>query len=277
MIKTELAVERIFTTFIPGALFLIGTWYLHRPFLLKYFPNLAGDPSQTTGLSTEFKLMVFLVLSFCIGLTFNQLSDLGVALLFKDDATSEKSLRRTRRLFRSVWRLVAITLNLDPRTRAVTRYLNSPRRLPFLRMMEEWTGTNEELLQQRDEQIIAHQHVVLHLRALSDDSRRLLQDAQLHVVFSSSMLMAFLFLLPLAVFSIFTSDIVDEKVRVHFYRTLTFCIGLIYLGVVATSYSLKRQFKQFCNYVLTLALHFHQLSSQSLKTKSEMNSPSRES
>ncbi|MBV9959598.1 MAG: hypothetical protein JO360_14325 [Acidobacteria bacterium] len=260
MLKTEIALERIFGTIIPGALFVLGAWYLHRPFLLRYFPNIAGDPSQANVIGTEFKIAIFIVVAFSIGLILNQLSDIGIVLLFKDDAISPKSSRKVRRIVRLFWRVIVFTrIYQDPRTRAVTRYLESPRRVRFLRLMEDWAGTNEDALKSPNEVIVAHQHVIFHLRVHSETSRRLLDNAYLPVIFSSSILAAFVLLVPVVILSFWTSEIVDEGIRVHFYRTLLGVLALIYAGVAISSYSLKRQFKQFCHYVLTLALHLHEL------------------
>ena len=123
--------------------------------------------------------------------------------------------------------------------------------------MEDWAGTTDEGLIGRAEMIVAHQHIVVHLKTISDKSKRLLNEAELPVVFSSSVLMAFVLLIPIAALSFWTANLVDEKITVHLFKTLAVSVGLLYLGLLLSSYSLKRQFKQFCNYVLTLALHFH--------------------
>jgi hypothetical protein len=126
--------------------------------------------------------------------------------------------------------------------------------------MEDWAATNEAALKSSNEVIVAHQHIIFRLRVHSETSRRLLDNAHLPVVFSSSILAAFVLLVPVAILSFWTSEIVDSGVRVHFIRTLLGVILLIYAGVAISSYSLKRQFKQFCHHVLTLALHLHEQS-----------------
>jgi hypothetical protein len=47
MIKTEIPAERILQVVMPGTIVVVGTWYLHRPFLMKYFPAIAGDAKAT--------------------------------------------------------------------------------------------------------------------------------------------------------------------------------------------------------------------------------------
>jgi hypothetical protein len=265
MLNTQITFERILGTFIPGALFSFGTWYLHRSFLLKYFPNIAGDPTVSSfgGLATEVRFLLFIFASLCVGLILNQFADIGIASLFRDDATSEKSKRRGRNIARIIWRVVGFTLNQDPRTRGVKRYLESPRKEQFLKMMRDWAGSDESQLKHSDgktnsnEAIAAHQHIVVRLRVLSDASRKTVEELKFPVDFSASLLMSFVFLLPVSVLSFFTSAVVDERVKVQFNQTLLISVAFIYFGVIFSSYLLKRQFKQFCQSVLTLALHFY--------------------
>ena len=279
MLNTQISFERILGTFIPGALFSFGTWYLHRSFLLKYFPNIAGDPTVSSfgGLATEVRFLLFIFASLCIGLILNQFADIGIASLFRDDATSEKSKRRGRNMARIVWRVVGFTLNQDPRTRAVKRYLESPRKQPFLKMMRDWAGTDEQQLKDSEgkvnsnEAIAAHQHIVVRLRVLSDVSRKTVEDLKFPVDFSASLLMAFVFLFPVSVLSFLSSAVVDERVKVQFNQTLLLSIAFIYFGIIFSSYLLKRQFKQFCQSILTLGLHFYGNSNQQSVATAEQN------
>jgi hypothetical protein len=270
MLNTQITFERILGTFIPGALFSFGAWYLHRSFLLKYFPNIAGDPSVSSfgGLATEARFLLFIFASLCLGLMLNQFADIGIASLFRDDATSEKSKRKGRNIARIIWRVVGFTLAQDPRTRGVERYLESPRKEQFLRMMRDWAGTDESQLKDADgkvnssEAIAAHQHIVVHLRVLSDASRKTVEDLKFPVDFSASLLMSFVFLFPVSILSFISSAVVDERVKVQFNFTLLISIVFIYCGIIVSSYLLKRQFKQFCQSILTLALHFYGNSNQ---------------
>lgn len=43
MVKPVIPFDRFLGIFMPGALLVVGIWYLHRPFLLKYFPHVASD------------------------------------------------------------------------------------------------------------------------------------------------------------------------------------------------------------------------------------------
>jgi hypothetical protein len=268
MFKAELNFEKVMGTFVPGAFFSLGAWYLHRSFLLKYFPNIAGDPTVVSfgGLSTEVKALLFVFISFCIGIVFNHFADIGVAVLFRDDAKTDKAHRKFRNVIRRICQAFTITLNQDPRTRSITRYLQSPRRERFLQMMKEWAGTDETKLKEENEEIVAHQHVVVHLRVMSEKSNKLVADAYFPVTFSASILVAFICLFFVAALSFFTSEAVDEQVRVLFYKTLAGILIFIYGGMVLSNYILRRQFRQFCHHALTLAFHFHEVNRQELKS-----------
>lgn len=116
MVKSEVSFEKVIGTFVPGAFFSLGSWYLHRPFLLKYFPNIAGDPTVISfgGLSTEVKALLFVFIAFCVGMVFNHFADISVAVLFRDDAKTEKAHRRLRWAIRHASRVFTITLNERP-------------------------------------------------------------------------------------------------------------------------------------------------------------------
>jgi hypothetical protein len=279
MLNTQITFERILGTFIPGALFSFGTWYMHRPFLLKYFPNIAGDPAVSSfgGLATEARFLLFIFASLCLGLILNQFADIGIASLFRDDAINEKAKRRARRIARMVWRVVGFTLNQDPRVRAMKRYLESPRKEPFLKMMREWADTDESRLKDADgrinsnEAIAAHQHIVVRLRVWSEASRKTVEDLKFPVDFSASLLMSFVFLFPFSLLSFISAGVVDESVKVQFHQTLFISIAFTYVGIIFSSYLLKRQFKQFCQSILTLALHFHATSNRTVKADVEGN------
>jgi hypothetical protein len=270
MLNTNITFERILGTFIPGALFSFGTWYLHRTFLLKYFPNVAGDPTVSSfgGLATEVRFLLFVFASLCLGLILNQFADIGIASLFRDDATNEKAKRKGRHIARMIWRVVGFTLSEDPRTNSMGRYLKSPRKEPFLKMMRDWANTDELQLKNSegkvnpDEAIAAHEHIVVHLRVLSDTSRKIVEESKFPVDFSASLLMSFVFLFPVSLFSFLSYRVVDVRDEVQFRPTLFVSIAFIYFGIIFSSYLLKRQFKQFCQTILTLGLHFHETSTQ---------------
>ncbi len=272
MERLDLTFERILGTFVPGALFLFATWYLHRPFLLKYFPHLAGDPSTSSpeGLSIEMKGLLFIIASFCMGLIFNFFSDVVVSFQFKDDVLTEAAIRRTRRIARFCWRPICFIYSAkDFRVKSVSRYLESPRKARFLKMMLDWAGANEAQLEKANESLIAYQHIMFRLRVLSEHSRKLLQEAEFNVTFSASILIAFALLIPLALLSLVTSVIVDDKFRVHYAPIPIMLTIIIYAAAIVANYSLKRQLRHFCYSSLTLALHCYETSIQLTEDEAE--------
>lgn len=86
--------------------------------------------------------------------------------------------------------------------------------------------------------------------------------------FSASILVAFISLFLVAILSFFTSEVVDDKVRVLFYKASIGILVFIYGGMVLSNYILKRQFRQFCHHVLTLAFHLHEIHKQESKSLS---------
>lgn len=268
----KITIERVFGTLIPGALFLIGVWYIHRPFLLKYFPNLAGDPTQSEIINTEFKAVIFVVVAFSTGMLLNQLSDIGVVLLFREDPMSTRPSSKARRVGRFLWRFIVFNrYALDPRQRSVSRYLRSPRRQRFLKMMKDWAATDEQNLNTLGgEVIIAHEHIIYRLRVLSEMSRRMIENMWLPVIFSASMLAAFVLLLPVIALSPGTSYLIGESLDTRFWLIRGALVLFVYAGAALSSYSLKRQFRHYCHYVLTLGLHLHSSTSRVVR-----NSPAR--
>lgn len=259
MLKSEITFERILGTFVPGAIFVVGSWYFLRPFLLKYFPYVAGDPvGPDAVLGKEIKIILFIIGAFSLGLIFNHFSDIFIVALFRDESLTGKSLRRSRLLFRHVMRLTGNSFNTDPRTRAVNRYLGSQRKERFLRMMSHWAGTDEKLLEEPGEKVIAHQHIIFRLRVLSEESRKLLYEAWFPVVFSSSIVCSLASLVPVSLVALLTSTFLSKG----FKQYLGIPVILLYLAVILSTYSLKRQFRHFCQYSLTLAMHFHEISSE---------------
>lgn len=288
MLKADVTFERVLGTFIPGSIFCFGTWYLHRPFLLRHFPHIAGDPSVSSfgGLATEIKFLLFIFAALCVGLIVNQCHDIAVAVVFQDENDSgapdaaaphaapagaedrdggapagvkvgRPAAWSKTRVLRLAARFIALTPHKDPRARIMAEYLASPRREAFLRMVADWASTDAQRVESRREKLLVHQHAVVRLKVLSESSRKLVEETFFPVVFSASVLVAFVLLLPVAGFAFLTSRLVIEDIPVHFDQTIIVSIGIIYAGAFVTGLVMKRQFKTFCEQVLTLALHFH--------------------
>jgi hypothetical protein len=140
MLKTEFPFERFLEIVLPGAVFSIGLWYIHRPFLAVYFPTVASmvDSSATETASFASKATVFFCLTLVLRMALRSLADIGVAALFADESHTEKSKRWTRRLAEYVVRILLFHGAPDPRVRAVDRYLLSERKREFLEVAKDW-------------------------------------------------------------------------------------------------------------------------------------------
>jgi hypothetical protein len=252
--------ERFLDQFVLGSAVVAGTWYLHRPFLLVYFPNVAPDRSPTTQgvqFELELTLVMFVIGSICAGLLLTHISDVVTVAVFSDESNTEKSARRHRWWLRQCARVVTFTTLADPRVQAMGRYLSSPRRTPFLRMLADWANSSEQMLEGTDEKVVAHQHVVVHLRTHSASTKKSLNELYAHVHFAAGLFTVACTLTLIALMSFWTSGLVENVRQVQpnsVKLSVTLCF---YLASVLTGISFRRRFRDFCSNVLTVALHFH--------------------
>ncbi len=80
---------------VPGGLLVAGTWYLHRAFLMKRFPSVAGDVASLgqESLAVEVRLLLCLVAAAVAGIVIGHISDIAIAL-FVDDQSDRTPLVR---------------------------------------------------------------------------------------------------------------------------------------------------------------------------------------
>lgn len=255
--KPELTLERFLEIFVPGVLLSVGTWYLHRPFLLRYFPAVASDVSFLNGASEALggKAFVFSIIAITVGVLCSHLSDVALVGLIKNTCQSPKARRWDRAAFRWLLRPFGFTTAPDPRVHAIGRYLNSPRRELFLRMLAKWCVTDARRLEIADEAVIAHQHVLTHLQVLSSETRTMAADFFRPVSIAASLFTASALLLPIALLSFFTRLLASERVSVQPVSVLLLVTIAVYVLAVLTCYSLRRRFRHFCAQILTLGLH----------------------
>jgi hypothetical protein len=252
--------ERFLDQFVLGSAVVAGTWYLHRPFLLVYFPNIAPDrASAIQGVQFELELtfLMFIVGSICAGLLLTHTSDVATVALFADESSNEKSGRRHRWWLRQCARVVTFRTLPDPRVRAINRYLASPRRAVFLRMLTDWAYSSEQTLERTNEAVVAHQHIVVHLRTRSAQTKSALDELYAPVTFAAGMFTAACALTLIALMSFWTSGLV-ENIRPVQPNSVKIGVTVgFYFGAVITGISFRRRFRDFCSNVLTVALHFH--------------------
>ncbi|MCX6992868.1 MAG: hypothetical protein NT011_06965 [Kiritimatiellaeota bacterium] len=255
--KPELTLERFLDVFVPGVLLSVGTWYLHRPFLLLFFPTVASDATILNDASGALggKAFVFSIVAITMGLLCNHLSDVALVGLIKDTCQSPKARRRDRSLFRLLLLPFGFTTAPDPRVFFVNRYLTSPRRELFLRMLDRWCVTDAKRLEMPDEAVIAHQHVLSHLQVLSSETRSMTADLFRPVSIAASLFTASALLVPIALISFITRLFAIGRVSVHPVSVLLLMTLAVYCFAVLAFYSLRRRFRHFCAQILTLGLH----------------------
>lgn len=83
MLNPEITFDRFLSSFVPGAVFVFGSFYLHRPLLLKYFPYISGYAGGQSGdtLSPEARILLFSIAAVCMGVIFDQPAALGARVL----------------------------------------------------------------------------------------------------------------------------------------------------------------------------------------------------
>lgn len=253
----EFKIDRFLDQFVAGSLVFVGTWYVHRPFLLEYFPNLAGDPgSGEAPDGLRLAVVLFVAGAICCGVILGHMSDLLTVAVFRDASESPKAERWVRRVFRFLALPVTIHTAPDPRLRAVERYLTSPRRNAFLALSRDWGMSDLSTSEQSAEMVLAHQHIIGRLTAHSDSARRYLEVAYAQVHFAATLALAWIVLIPAVGVSFVTSRLVVDT---HAVLPNSVRLGLLlgtYLIAVLATYSYRRRFRHFTAITLTEALHF---------------------
>lgn len=250
--------DRFVDQFVLGSIVVAGGWYLHRPFWLVYFPNLAPDRAGGAGqLDLELALLMCAIGSICAGVIINHISDVATVALFRDEAASDKSARTHRLWLRRAGRIFTLWPTPDPRVRAIRRYLASSRRERFLAMMSDWALTDAPRLQQSSECVIAHQHVVVHMRVASPATKAAIDELYAPVTFAGSMFVVACSLVLISALSFWTSSLVESVRQVQPNRVKFGIAAFLYVGALLTGVSFRRRFRDFCSSILTTALHFH--------------------
>jgi hypothetical protein len=267
MIKPNIPFERFLNIFVPGFVFLFGIWYLNRPFLMTYFPHMASD--LTVGpqgsLSSETRVLVFIIASICVGMFINHISDIPIMALVDNAETSERDRKWQRRMIRMSFRIFTLVHDKDPRRFALERYLFSPRKAKFLKMIETWAGSSESLIKDPTEAVYVHQHLILRMLTLSDSSRVLVDEKYSQITFASSLFLAISLLFPFSIVALFTSYGVKNIVPIHPLPVFLSFVGITYLIGLALCFSLRRRYCHFCLQMISLALHFYELDQRGRK------------
>ena len=190
--KTDITFDRFIEVLVPGAILTIGVWYFHRSFLMVFFPAIASDTVifDATGSTLGAKAAIFLIAAVCIGVLINYMADIAVVCVIRDASCSDKASRFSRRIIRWLaWPFVLIPA-MDPRVHAIDRYLKSPRKGPFVRMMQRWAVTDESALIKPSEMVLAHQHIVARLKVADVEIGKVLAEIYRPVQVSSSVFIA---------------------------------------------------------------------------------------
>jgi len=241
---------------VVGAIVFLGAWYLHRPFLLEYFPNAAGDASAQ-GFDAEVAILLFVVGSVALGVLIGHIADVAVVACFEETGTG-KQHRRYRRWFRAASRPFTIETLPDPRHQAVTRYLDSPRRAEFVEMLVRWGLSSPERMHTPGEAAIVHQHVVARLKALGSSGKEAAEEAFEPVAFSAAIFVALAALVFIGLSS-FVTALMVTKHKVFPFAVRLLLVVMFYGASLVASYSLQRRVRHFCSAILTTALHHFSL------------------
>jgi hypothetical protein len=266
VLKTDITFERFLNTFVPGAVFVFGLFYFHRPLLLKYFPYVAGYSGQIPAdtLGPETRILLFSIAAICVGVMFDQLSDAAIAAVVAVEDDTDRPRRKTRKIVREMNQFFVFRLVPDLRELVLERYLSSPRRGPFTRMMKNWgLGAEAEVESAKPEKAaIVHQHILMHLRTLSEHHHALFREMYSPLSSAAALYCSFIALFGCAILAPFSAMYVAGDLRVHKIGVYVFLIVLAYGGAVLTGYNLKRRIRHFFSQAITMALHAYCINEQ---------------
>ncbi len=256
MFKDSISIETILEILLAGGIVVLGAWYLNRPFLTEYFPFIAADAaSLDMGNKLGGKVLIFLIISLFVGSTITHAFDGVVPLLL--DRRQHSS--RTKRLVYFIFRLFQINRAPDPRVEAVKRYMSSERRQWFIKVATEWAHTDELKLQNKEEMIRVHQHLVTRLRTLSPDARSVLDSYYANFSFAGTLFIATLALVPISLLAFLTQEAVS-KIKVYSNPQLIGFVVVAYFLQLLCGYLFKRRMRSFYHQAITLSLHFYDVS-----------------
>jgi hypothetical protein len=253
--KPELKVERFLDQAVCGGVVFVGGWYLHRRFLFEYFPSMAGDRSGlgSQALEAELAIIMALLSAVALGVMLSHVADIALVACFDEHAAGKRN-RAYLASFRTTSRPFTLGARTDPRVDAIGRYLSSPRANQFSAMLREWAMTTPGALQNREEAVVAHQHIVAHLRTLNSDAKAAVEQLYEQVMFAATLFLSLVVLFFVGLASFFTAAFVDVSLRGTMVRIVATL--LIYGAAVVAGISLRRKFREFSHSVLTLGLHF---------------------
>jgi hypothetical protein len=272
MLKPDIAFDRFLAAFVPGAVFVFGAFYLHRPFLLKYFPYVAGysATNQADTLGPETRILLISIVAICVGVIFDQLSDAAIVSVVAVDDDANRPRKRIRNAVRGMTRIFSLKPVPDLRKFVFTRYLNSPRRQIFLRMVECWGQSSEAEIEEAGKAAVVHQHILFHLRAASDHYYLLYREMYAPLAAAAALYCSFVALFGIASLAPLSAAYVSQTIRVHTPWVYALLIGAAYLGAVLTAYNLKRRVRHFFSQSIALALHAFSIQEGSRRDQGEI-------
>jgi len=259
MVNSKFPLRRFLDTFVPGFILQLGIWYLYRPLLLKYFPNIAVfDDPNNQAFSSEIRLAIFLILAISFGIVINHMSDITIALNYLNSEKSNKSINWLKKWCKKAFYIFTFHKVKDERVETIRRYLHSNRKNEFLKMAEDWAWIKHGNLKQERELIILHQHICSRIRVISNQTESLYQGFFSEVAFAASLFTTFALLLIISLIAIPIYYLSDFEKAKHFGLSVHIpFIMLMYACAVLSNYSLRRRFRQFCSQVITISLHIH--------------------
>lgn len=256
MIKSSLKIETFLEYLLPGVIFVGGLFYLYGPLISSYFPLLSLDnvPVGERASILAIKFTVLIIISLAVGLVFKHLADITIVAVVQDDAESEKSSRYTRKLLRTIFKVYTFNLISDPRVSAITRYLKSERKEVFLRMVDSWAQSTEVKLESNSEKIHVHQHIIAHLKVLSDNSRAIVNELFDNVNYTGTLFLSVSLLWPLSLIAVIVKHHFQAHMLVRYYILLSIINFVIYISAVVSAYVVKRRFRHLCSQTLTIGI-----------------------
>jgi hypothetical protein len=270
--------ERIITkgsvveTFVAGNLLVIGTWYIHRPFLLDTFPQIASDVDSTGIAGIGGKFLFLTLASTVMGIYITHIFDAIVPIMVGGPLYANKRQKYIKMIIIWFFKIFTFSFEKDPRIVSTRRYLTSIRKDWFLEVVRDWARSSEAEMKDESEIVKVHQHITTRLRVLSDASRRSIQDAYSDVVFAGSIFVSFILLIPVSLLALYTNKTVSSAIKTIPSVQIYYITLIIYIAALVSSFFFRRRLRTFYNQILTLALHYYDIEA-SKKMKLEASAP----
>lgn len=255
MLDTGVPVDKILRTIIPGLLLLhiVQFYYCIVTFGGSYWTEYVGYHNE---ISPSY-IAVNVVISMLVGTIVNMLSDVIVSNNYPHNENSKR-----KDIGHIIWKYLMFATHKktieDPRVGAIKQYIStSPRSPLFNKMITETYGHRINNDISIREIITMHQHLVTRSKLVSEDTKAYAENEFSLVTFIASItlvcVIGTILGIALLIYNFITPiEKIPESIVIA-------CVIVPYFIAWFSNELLKRQFKRFANYIITLNINHYAL------------------